>query len=132
MRFARRPLCRGLGVDRGARASTAATTLQECSRSTGLGWASMRLRRLPLAGLLHYLRQTKQGALEHVEAVRFYERSASLELDAVSVRNLELVEPLFSGESRADDPAVHAGRLLHANGQTAATRHAAAASDGAG
>jgi DNA mismatch repair protein MutS len=31
--------------------------------------------------------------------MRFYERAGCLELDAVSVRNLELVEPLFSGES---------------------------------
>jgi DNA mismatch repair protein MutS len=49
--------------------------------------------------LLHYMRQTKQGGLEHVDGLRFYERSNCLELDAVSVRNLELVEPLFSGES---------------------------------
>src|SRR6185437_3333258 len=42
---------------------------------------------------------TKQGGLEHVDGLRFYERSSCLELDAVSVRNLELVEPLFSGES---------------------------------
>jgi DNA mismatch repair protein MutS len=49
--------------------------------------------------LLHYMRATKQGGLEHVDGLRFYERSNSLELDAVSVRNLELVEPLFSGES---------------------------------
>ena len=31
--------------------------------------------------------------------MRFYERSGCLELDAVSVRNLELVDPLFSGET---------------------------------
>jgi DNA mismatch repair protein MutS len=49
--------------------------------------------------LLHYMRATKQGGLEHVDGLRFYERSTCLELDAVSVRNLELVEPLFSGES---------------------------------
>jgi DNA mismatch repair protein MutS len=45
------------------------------------------------------MRHTKQGGLEHVDGLRFYERSNCLELDAVSVRNLELVEPLFSGES---------------------------------
>ncbi|MGI4853728.1 MAG: DNA mismatch repair protein MutS [Janthinobacterium lividum] len=49
--------------------------------------------------LLHYLRATKHNDLEHLETPRFYERSTCLELDAVSVRNLELVEPLFSGES---------------------------------
>ncbi len=50
--------------------------------------------------LLHYLRATKHNDLEHLDVPRFYERSTCLELDAVSVRNLELVEPLFSGESQ--------------------------------
>ena len=65
----------------------------------GLGLGGHEAAAIAAGGLLHYLRQTKQGALEHVEAVRFYERTGFLELDAVSVRNLELVEPLFSGES---------------------------------
>ncbi|ADW69281.1 DNA mismatch repair protein MutS [Granulicella tundricola] len=65
----------------------------------GLGLGGHEAAGVAAGGLLHYLRQQKQGALEHVEAVRFYERSGCLELDAVSVRNLELVEPLFSGES---------------------------------
>jgi DNA mismatch repair protein MutS len=47
---------------------------------------------------VHYLRATRQGALEHLDTVRFYERRDCLELDAVTVRNLELVDPLFSGE----------------------------------
>jgi DNA mismatch repair protein MutS len=65
----------------------------------GLGLSGHDAAAIAAGGLIHYLRQTKQGALEHVETVRFYERSGSLELDAVSVRNLELVEPLFSGET---------------------------------
>ena len=65
----------------------------------GLGLGGHEAAAIAAGGLVHYLRQTKQGALEHLEAVRFYERSGCLELDAVSVRNLELVEPLFSGES---------------------------------
>jgi DNA mismatch repair protein MutS len=40
-----------------------------------------------------------QGGLEHIDAIRFYAHEEGLTLDAVSVRNLELVEPLFSGES---------------------------------
>ena len=65
----------------------------------GLGFAAHESAAVAAGGLVHYLGHTKQGALEHLEAARFYERSGSLELDAVSVRNLELVEPLFSGES---------------------------------
>ena len=57
--------------------------------------------------IVHYLRATKQGALEHLDTVRFYERRGCLELDAVSVRNLELVDPLFSGEA-ADTTLLHA------------------------
>ena len=65
----------------------------------GLGFGGHEAAAVAAGGLVHYLRQTKQGALEHLEAARFYERSGCLELDAVSVRNLELVDPLFSGET---------------------------------
>ena len=53
---------------------------------------------------------------------RFYERSGCLELDAVSVRNLELVEPLFNGESVQTTFAAHDGCLLHPHGQAAVAR----------
>jgi len=65
----------------------------------GMGLGGHEAAAIAAGALLHYMRQTKQGGLEHVDGLRFYERSNSLELDAVSVRNLELVEPLFSGES---------------------------------
>jgi DNA mismatch repair protein MutS len=65
----------------------------------GMGLGGHEAAAVAAGSLLHYMRQTKQGGLEHVDGLRFYERSNCLELDAVSVRNLELVEPLFSGES---------------------------------
>jgi DNA mismatch repair protein MutS len=65
----------------------------------GMGLGGHEAAAVAAGALLHYMRATKQGGLEHVDALRFYERSTCLELDAVSVRNLELVEPLFSGES---------------------------------
>jgi DNA mismatch repair protein MutS len=65
----------------------------------GMGLGGHDSAAVAAGALLHYMRQTKQGGLEHVDGLRFYERSTCLELDAVSVRNLELVEPLFSGES---------------------------------
>ena len=65
----------------------------------GVGLGGHEAAAVAAGAVLHYMRQTKQGALEHVDGLRFYERSNCLELDAVSVRNLELVEPLFSGES---------------------------------
>jgi DNA mismatch repair protein MutS len=65
----------------------------------GMGLGGHEAAAVAAGAMLHYLRATKQGALEHVDGVRFYERSNCLELDVVSVRNLELVEPLFSGET---------------------------------
>ncbi|WP_158941338.1 DNA mismatch repair protein MutS [Granulicella sp. S190] len=65
----------------------------------GMGLGGHDAAAVAAGALLHYMGATKQGGLEHVDGLRFYERSTCLELDAVSVRNLELVEPLFSGES---------------------------------
>ena len=65
-----------------------------------MAWGTGRWAAAAAGALLHYLRATKHEQIEHLETPRFYERSTCLELDAVSVRNLELVEPLFSGETQ--------------------------------
>ena len=64
----------------------------------GMGLGGHTAAAVAAGAIVHYLRATKQGALEHLDTVRFYEHRDCLELDAVSVRNLELVEPIFSGE----------------------------------
>ena len=64
----------------------------------GMGLGGHAAAAVAAGAIVHYLRATKQGALEHLDGLRFYEKRDSLELDAVSVRNLELVEPLFSSE----------------------------------
>jgi DNA mismatch repair protein MutS len=64
----------------------------------GMGLAHRHAAAVAAGAIVHYLRATKQGALEHLDTLRYYERNDCLELDAVSVRNLELVEPLFSSE----------------------------------
>jgi DNA mismatch repair protein MutS len=64
----------------------------------GMGLSGHAAAGIAAGAIVHYLRATKQGALEHLDGLRFYEKRDSLELDAVSVRNLELVEPLFSSE----------------------------------
>ena len=43
------------------------------------------------------MRSTQRGKLDHVDRIGFYERQNCLVLDAVTVRNLELIEPLFAG-----------------------------------
>ncbi len=52
------------------------------------------------AALLHYVRETQRASVEHLERPAFYDRSDALVLDATTVRNLELFDPLFAGESR--------------------------------
>ncbi|MBY0373171.1 MAG: DNA mismatch repair protein MutS [Bryobacteraceae bacterium] len=50
--------------------------------------------------VLHYLRETQRAALDHLDRPVWYERNEALILDAVTVRNLELLDPLFAGETR--------------------------------
>jgi DNA mismatch repair protein MutS len=64
----------------------------------GMGLAGHTTAAIAAGAIVHYLRATKQGALEHLDTLRYYERRDCLELDAVSVRNLELVDPLFASE----------------------------------
>jgi len=48
--------------------------------------------------LLHYVRTTQKNEALHIDSLKFQEHSTCLELDQVTVRNLELVEPLFAGQ----------------------------------
>ena len=48
--------------------------------------------------LLHYVRTTQKNEALHIDSLKFQEHSTTLELDQVTVRNLELVEPLFAGQ----------------------------------
>ena len=66
----------------------------------GCGLAGKPLAVGAAGAVLHYLRDTQRAALDHLERPAFYDRADSLVLDAVTVRNLELVEPLFAGESK--------------------------------
>jgi DNA mismatch repair protein MutS len=48
--------------------------------------------------ILHYLRDTQRAALDHLDRPTYYDSADFMVLDAVTVRNLELVEPLFSAD----------------------------------
>jgi DNA mismatch repair protein MutS len=65
----------------------------------GFGLAGHAAAAIAAGAALHYVRSTQAGDLSHIDSLRFYERSEHLELDPVSVRNLELVEPLFADAS---------------------------------
>ena len=80
----------------------------------GFGLAGHAAAAVAAGATVHYLRGTQSGApatdtsasqtstnaLEHLQSIRYYERTQNLFLDAVTVRNLELVDPLFSDQSR--------------------------------
>ncbi|MEP6960902.1 MAG: DNA mismatch repair protein MutS [Acidobacteriota bacterium] len=66
----------------------------------GCGLENRPLATGAAAAILHYLRETQRSALEHLERPAFYDRANALVLDATTVRNLELVEPLFQGETK--------------------------------
>jgi len=63
----------------------------------GFGLAGKPAAASAAGAILYYIRSTQRGTLDHVDRIGFYERQNCLVLDAVTVRNLELIEPLFFG-----------------------------------
>ncbi len=63
----------------------------------GFGLANRSAAATAAGAILHYVRTTQRGSLDHIDRIGYYERQNCLVLDAVTVRNLELIEPLFSG-----------------------------------
>ena len=72
----------------------------------GCGLGDRPLAVAAAGAALHYLRETQKSALDHLNPPAFYERTEHMVLDSSTVRNLELVEPLFAGESR-DSCLIH-------------------------
>jgi len=66
----------------------------------GCGLGGKPLATGAAGAILHYLRDTQRSALDHLDPPSWFERGDAMMLDAVTIRNLELVEPLFAGESR--------------------------------
>jgi DNA mismatch repair protein MutS len=63
----------------------------------GFGLAGRTAAAAAAGAILYYVRSTQRGSLDHVDRIGWYERQSCLVLDAVTVRNLELIEPLFAG-----------------------------------
>jgi DNA mismatch repair protein MutS len=63
----------------------------------GFGLAGRTAAAAAAGAILYYVRSTQRGSLDHVDRIGWYERQNCLVLDAVTVRNLELIEPLFMG-----------------------------------
>jgi DNA mismatch repair protein MutS len=66
----------------------------------GCGLSAKPLATGAAGAILHYLRDTQRSALDHLDRPSYFERASAMLLDAVTVRNLELTDPLFAGESR--------------------------------
>jgi DNA mismatch repair protein MutS len=64
----------------------------------GFGLVGHEAASIAAGAVLHYVRTTQKNEALHVDSLRFEEHSTALELDQVTVRNLELVEPLFQGQ----------------------------------
>ncbi|MGC1463530.1 MAG: DNA mismatch repair protein MutS [Terracidiphilus sp.] len=64
----------------------------------GYGLVGHEAAAIAAGAVLHYVRTTQKNDALHVDSLRFEEHSTALELDQVTVRNLELVEPLFVGQ----------------------------------
>lgn len=62
--------------------------------------------------VVHYLRENAARgedapsveALQHLDRIRYYEQQDALVLDPVSVRNLELLSPIFTEEAKSSGP----------------------------
>ena len=63
----------------------------------GFGLSGKPAAAAAAGAILYYVRSTQRGTFSHVDRIGFYERQTCLVLDAVTVRNLELIEPLFAG-----------------------------------
>ena len=64
----------------------------------GYGLTGHPAAAIAAGAVLHYVRTTQKNEALHIDSLKFEEHSTALELDQVTVRNLELVEPLFAGQ----------------------------------
>jgi DNA mismatch repair protein MutS len=71
----------------------------------GCGLANRPAAVAAAGAILHYLRDTQRAALDHVDRPTFYDRADSMILDAVTVRNLELTEPVFAADAGSSQQA---------------------------
>ena len=64
----------------------------------GFGLVGHEAATIAAGVVLHYVRTTQKNEALHIDSLKFQEHSGALELDQVTVRTLELVEPLFQGQ----------------------------------
>jgi DNA mismatch repair protein MutS len=79
---------------------------------TGFGLDSHSQALCAAGAVVHYLRENAARgddapsveALQHLDRIRYYEQQDALVLDPVSVRNLELLAPIFAEDAKSSGP----------------------------
>lgn len=79
---------------------------------TGFGLDTHGQAMCAAGAVVHYLRENAARgedapsveALQHLDRIRYYEQQDALVLDPVSVRNLELLAPIFTEETKSSGP----------------------------
>jgi DNA mismatch repair protein MutS len=79
---------------------------------TGFGLDSHTQAMCASGAVVHYLRENAAHGddapsvetLQHLDRIRYYEQQDALVLDPVSVRNLELLSPIFTEDGKASGP----------------------------
>jgi DNA mismatch repair protein MutS len=79
---------------------------------TGFGLDSHAQAMCAAGAVVHYLRENaargdnapSAETLQHLDRIRYYEQQDALVLDPVSVRNLELLAPIFTEDGKASGP----------------------------
>ena len=66
----------------------------------GFGLSGHRAATSAAGAIVHYVQKTQKMDAVPLDALRFVERASGLQMDAGTVRNLELVEPLISGQDQ--------------------------------
>ena len=66
----------------------------------GFGLADHPAATSAAGAIVHYVQETQKLESVPLHALRFVERSSGLQMDQVTVRNLELVEPLVAGQDQ--------------------------------
>ena len=121
---------RRLGLHATTTPTARCANISSCSRSMAAAWPNRPAAVGAAGAILHYLRETQRAALDHLDRPTYYDRADSMVLDAVTVRNLELVEPMFAADAGArkrSDSARRARSDADRHGRPAAAAAAAAA-----
>src|SRR5271168_2881744 len=79
---------------------------------TGFGLDEKKQAMCAAGAIVHYLRENAARgddapsveALQHLDRIRYYKQQDALVLDPVSVRNLELLSPIFTEEAKTSGP----------------------------